>query len=290
MQLQKAERKNVKIKLGLQGSSGSGKTYSALLLAYGLTNDWSKIAIIDTENHSAELYSHLGSYNVLSLEPPFSPERYKQALEVCKKALMEVIIIDSISLEWDYILEQHGQLAGNSYTNWSKFTPRHQSFIQALLQTNTHIICTLRAKQDYILNERNGKMVPEKVGLKAIQRDGLDYELTIVFEIDIKHNATATKDRTELFVGKPEFKISAETGKEIADWCKKGIVIEPDYQPFIDACQTVDELRDLYMNSTEEIQNKYKEQFNHRKALLQTPVNHSLTPKHYSQNGTASRV
>jgi hypothetical protein len=218
MQLNRAERKNVKIKLGLQGSSGSGKTMSALLLAFGLTNDWSKIAIIDTENHSAELYSHLGAYNVLNLEPPFSPERYKEAIEVCKKAQMEVIIIDSISMEWDYILEQHSQLAGNSYTNWSKFTPRHHSFVQSILQTNAHVICTLRAKQDYVLNEKNGKFVPEKVGLKSIQRDGLDYELTIVFEIDIKHNAVATKDRTELFSDKTEFKISTETGKEISEW------------------------------------------------------------------------
>jgi hypothetical protein len=290
MQLNRAERKNVKIKLGLQGSSGSGKTMSALLLAYGLTNDWSKIAIIDTENHSAELYSHLGAYNVLNLEPPFSPERYKEAIEVCKKAQMEVIIIDSISMEWDYVLEQHSQLAGNSYTNWSKFTPRHHSFVQSILQANAHVICTLRAKQDYVLNEKNGKFVPEKVGLKSIQRDGLDYELTIVFEIDIKHNAVATKDRTELFSGKTEFKISAETGKEISEWCKKGILIEPDYQPFIDACETVDELRDLYLNSTEEIQSKYRNQFNQKKYLLQVPISNSLTPQNFNQNGTTNRI
>ncbi len=290
MQLNRAERKNVKIKLGLQGSSGSGKTMSALLLAYGLTNDWSKIAIIDTENHSAELYSHLGAYNVLNLEPPFSPERYKEAIEVCKKAQMEVIIIDSISMEWDYVLEQHSQLAGNSYTNWSKFTPRHHSFVQSILQANAHVICTLRAKQDYVLNEKNGKFVPEKVGLKSIQRDGLDYELTIVFEIDIKHNAVATKDRTELFSGKTEFKISAETGKEISEWCKKGIMIEPDYQPFIDACETVDELRDLYLNSTEEIQSKYRNQFNQKKYLLQVPISNSLTSQNFTQNGTTNRI
>lgn len=290
MQLNRAERKNVKIKLGLQGSSGSGKTMSALLLAYGLTNDWTKIAIIDTENHSAELYSHLGAYNVLNLEPPFSPERYKEAIEVCKKAQMEVIIIDSISMEWDYILEQHSQLAGNSYTNWSKFTPRHHSFVQSILQANAHVICTLRAKQDYVLNEKNGKFIPEKVGLKSIQRDGLDYELTIVFEIDIKHNAVATKDRTELFSGKSEFKISAETGKEISEWCKKGIVIDPDYQPFIDACETVDELRDLYMNSSEAIQSKYRNQFNQKKYLLQVPISNSLTSQNFNQNGTTNRI
>ena len=100
MQLQTAERKRAKIKLGLQGPSGSGKTYSALLLAHGLCNDWNKIAVIDSENKSANLYAHLGNYKVLDLQSPFTPERYIEAIQTCEKALMEVIIIDSISHEW----------------------------------------------------------------------------------------------------------------------------------------------------------------------------------------------
>ena len=96
---------DVQIKKGdfiaIVGPSGSGKTFSALLCAFGLTNDWSKIAVIDTENHSADLYSHLGNYSVLNLSKPFSPERYVEAIDVCEKAGMKVIIIDSITQEWD---------------------------------------------------------------------------------------------------------------------------------------------------------------------------------------------
>src|SRR5690242_7927040 len=103
MQLQQASRKNAKIKMALQGPSGSGKTYGALLIAFGLYNDWKKIAVIDTENHSSELYAHLGSYQVLHLSSPFSPERYIQAIRTCEKVGMEVIIIDSISHEWEGI-------------------------------------------------------------------------------------------------------------------------------------------------------------------------------------------
>jgi archaellum biogenesis ATPase FlaH len=99
MQLQKASRKKASIKMSLQGPSGSGKTYSSLLIAYGLCNDWTKIAVIDSENHSSELYSHLGSYNVLQLSAPFTPEKYVQAIEACGQAGMQVIIIDSISHE-----------------------------------------------------------------------------------------------------------------------------------------------------------------------------------------------
>lgn len=102
MDLHKAQRRAAKIKLALQGPSGSGKTMSSLLMASGMTN-WSKIAVIDTENHSADLYSHLGEYNVLQLEKPFTPERYIKAIEVCEQAGMEVIIIDSVSHEWEVL-------------------------------------------------------------------------------------------------------------------------------------------------------------------------------------------
>ncbi|HYQ59127.1 MAG TPA: AAA family ATPase, partial [Draconibacterium sp.] len=196
MEIRKAQRKEAKIKLALQGPSGSGKTMSALLLASGIT-EWNKIAVIDTENHSADLYAHLGEYNVLQLSSPFTPERYIKAIEACEKAAMDVIIIDSITHEWDGsggILDQHGNMAGNSFTNWSKITPRHNAFVQKILQSNCHIIATIRSKQDYVLTDKNGKMVPEKVGLKGVTRDGMDYEFTLVFELDLKHNAIASKD------------------------------------------------------------------------------------------------
>ena len=125
MEIRKAQRKQAKIKLALQGVSGSGKTMSALLLASGMT-DWSKIAVIDTENHSADLYAHLGEYNVLQLSKPFTLERYIKAIETCEDAGMELIIIDSITHEWDGsggILNLHGSMTGNSFTNWNKLHP-----------------------------------------------------------------------------------------------------------------------------------------------------------------------
>lgn len=249
MQLQTAQRKNAKIKMALQGPSGSGKTYSSLLIAFGLCNDWSKIAVIDTENHSSELYAHLGNFQVLHVEEPFSPERYIEAIQVCQKAGMEVIIIDSISLEWVNILEAHTRMTGNSYTNWSKLTPRHNAFVQHILQSPVHIIGTIRAKQEYVLSEKNGKQVPEKVGLKGVTRDGMDYEFTLVFEIDIKNNAIATKDRTSIFIGKPEFIISPKTGKRILDWCNEGSQATGDENEVferINDCKSIEELLQLY--------------------------------------------
>lgn len=127
MQLRQSERKQAKIKMALQGSAGSGKTYSSLLLAKGIVNgDYSKVAIIDTENGSADLYAHFGNYNVLSLAPPFTPEIYIKAIEMCENAGMEVIILDSISHCWDELLDFHSKLVGNSFTNWNKVTPRQK--------------------------------------------------------------------------------------------------------------------------------------------------------------------
>ena len=246
MEIRKAARKQAKIKLALQGPSGSGKTMSALLLASGIT-DWSKIAVIDTEHHSADLYAHLGQYNVLPLSQPFTPERYGKAIESCEKAGMEVIIIDSISHEWEGkggILDIHGSMVGNSFTNWAKVTPRHNEFVQKILQSDCHIIATIRSKQDYVLSEKNGKMVPEKVGLKGVTREGLDYEFTLVFDVDIKHQAVASKDRTGMFMDKPSLMISSKTGERIKRWCMSGVSVKEVLQQIAKA-QTVDDLRDI---------------------------------------------
>ncbi|MCX6204885.1 MAG: AAA family ATPase [Bacteroidetes bacterium] len=248
MQLIKASRKNAKIKMALQAPSGAGKTYSSLLIAFGLCNDWTKIAVIDTENHSSELYSHLGKYNVLHVEEPFTPERYIEAIQLCVNEGMDVVILDSITHEWMNILEAHSKMTGNSYTNWSKLTPRHNAFVNYILQSPIHIIGTIRSKQEYVLSEKNGKQVPEKVGLKGVTRDGMDYEFTLVFEIDIKNNAIATKDRTSIFKGQPEFVITSETGKKILEWCNDGEkeMNTEDVFERINDCKSLDELLQLY--------------------------------------------
>lgn len=245
MNLRQSSKKQAKIKLALQGCAGSGKTYSALLLAHGLCNDWTKIAVIDSENGSADLYAHLGTYNVLNLSENFTPETYIEAIKVCEDAGIEVIIIDSISQCWDYLLEYHANLQGNSFTNWQKVTPRINAFMQKILQSRSHVICTMRCKQDYVLSEKNGKMVPEKVGLKAVMRDGIDYEFTIVFDINMKHQAIASKDRTALFVNKPEFIITPTTGQAILDWCNEGVNMEM-IKSKIKQAKTIEELTSIY--------------------------------------------
>ena len=290
MHLQKASRKKAKIKMGLQGPSGSGKTMSSLLIGLGICCDWKKIAVIDTENQSADLYAHLGAYNVLSLSAPFTPEKYIQAIDVCIKSEMEVIIIDSESQLWGYLLDFHSSLQGNSFTNWSKVNLRYYEFVQKMLQCPAHIISNIRTKQDYVLNEKNGRMIPEKVGLKAIQRPEMEYEYTLVFDLDMKNHATASKDRSGLFFGKPEHKLSVETGKLIKDWCNSGedITVD-DISLRINDCKSIQELLELYKQHPQfkvVLQSEFEQQ--KRRILINEDVSKELSNLKQSSNGIHS--
>lgn len=244
MQLRTAERKQSFMKLGIQAPSGHGKTYSALILAKGLVGELSKVAIIDSEK-SADLYAHLGAYKVLTLDG-FAPKDYIKAIRICKEAGMKVVIIDSLSHAWAYLKDYHSTMSGNSFQNWSKLKPLHQELIDTIIQTSAHFICNLRTKHDYVMTEKNGKLVPEKVGLKAITTDNTEYEFSIVFELDKAHHATVSKDRTGLFAPlKVPFVITEETGQQIKEWCDKGVTVE-DVTALIQNCTHVEELNNLY--------------------------------------------
>jgi hypothetical protein len=269
MELKKAIKKQVKLRLGISAVSGGGKTYSGLLLAYGITNDWNKIAVIDTENDSASLYADLGDYNVISLQAPYTPERYIESIKACENAGIDVIIIDSISHEWEGkggILEISNTMTGNSFTNWAKLTPRHQAFIDSILQSKCHVITTVRRKQDYDMSkDQNGKISVQKAGLKEITREGFEYELTVNFELDTKHNVSVSKDRTNLFMGKPEFIITPETGKKIIDWCNSGVNEFELLKSKIKDCKNEVELNSLYNSNKNIINNDLIELFKKQK-------------------------
>lgn len=272
MKLQTAQRQQVRLKIGLSGASGFGKTYSALLIAYGITQDWTKIAIIDTENKSASLYAHLGNYNVLELNAPYSPERYIEAIKYCENANMEVIIIDSISHEWQGkggCLEIHEKLGGR-FQDWAKITPRHTSFIDTILQSKCHIITTARRKIEYSLDtDQNGKVKVTKVGTKEETRSGFEYELTVSFElINDNHLAKASKDRTGLFMNKPEFVINQSTGKKLIQRCSLVSKVE-DVENEIKQTTTIEGLKHIY-NKYPLFQSKIKDNILTRKKELES--------------------
>ena len=241
IQLKKAQRKRVKLKIGISAPSGGGKTASALILAYGLVKAehpelsdeqvWERIALVDTENGSGELYSNghigqtdIGTYNVIELAPPFETSKCIESIQACKEAGMEVCIIDSTSAFWQGVgglLEKQGNVAkrtNNSYTAWREVTPEYNRMIDAILQTDMHMICTVRSKTDYAQNkDEKGKTVIQKVGMAPVIRDGFEYELSLFLDLDTDHQAYVSKDRTGVLDGK-YFVVTPDTGKKLVDW------------------------------------------------------------------------
>lgn len=219
----KAERKKAKLKLNLSGPSGSGKTYSALQMASGLG---SRIAVIDTENESASLYATEFTFDTLPMRPPYSPERFVGAIQAAYNMGYDVLIIDSASHEWTGsggCLEINDKAAarfkGNTWSAWSETTPKHRKFIDALLQTDIHIITTTRSKTETVQGE--GRKIL-KLGMKCEQRDGFEYELTVSLDmLHENHVAIPTKDRTGLFSHDGE-QITKQTGERILAWLNDG--------------------------------------------------------------------
>ncbi|WP_272658731.1 MULTISPECIES: ATP-binding protein [unclassified Providencia] len=249
MKFAKALRKKAKLRLALTGPSGSGKTYGALEIAKGLGG---KTAVIDTEKGSASLYSDRFNFDVLELDPPFTPERFIEAIGAAQEAGYDNLIIDSITHEWSGsggCLELLDGLAkakyrGNTWSAWSEITPRHNAFLDAILRSDLHIIATMRSKTETAqVDKGNGKKGVDKLGMKSEQRDGVEYEFTTVLDLNHEtHTAMASKDRTGLFSNAEVTQLNELTGKKLMDWLNDGRTkAEVDLSHFTDiAMETQD--------------------------------------------------
>lgn len=228
----KAEKRRVKLKLGIQGPSGSGKTKGALWLVKNLWPN-AKTLLVDAENQSSELYADEFTFDALPLDPPFGSDRYEACIDLAVKQGYDVLIIDTISHQWEGeggILRRKDEMDrrpnSNSYMNWNHFTPEHTHFIESIKQAPIHIIATMRSKQEYALENNNGKVKPVKMGLAPIVRDGTDYEFTIVFDVQMDHKCTLSKNRTALFGDRIIDLADPNVAQELRDWLDRGTVVE----------------------------------------------------------------
>lgn len=236
----KATKKQRKLRLALAGPSGSGKTYSALSIGCNLGK---KVALIDTEGSpesggSAELYADSFDFDCVVL-PSYSPTTYIEAIRAACDEGYDVIIIDSLSHAWfgaEGALEQvNKEMARsgnrNSYTAWRNVTPLHNALIQTILHSNAHVICTMRAKEKYVMEEDDrGRSKPKKIGMEAIQRDGMGFEFDMFADMDIDHNMIITKTRIGLdgdVINKP----GKELAKKLLDFLSSGAAPVVEAQP-----------------------------------------------------------
>lgn len=227
----RATKEFARARVGLVGPAGSGKTFTGLLLA---TNMGDRIAVIDTERGSASKYAHRFSFDHVIFET-FDPRAYIDAIESAAGAKYDVLLIDSLSHAWS---GKGGALdlqaaavkrskSGNSFDAWREITPIHNDLVDAMLQAPLHIIATMRTHVEYVVEEqqRNGRTihVPKKVGMKPIQREGLDFEFDIVGDMDDQNTWTITKSRCEDLNGKTINRPDQRTAKVILDWLTDGV-------------------------------------------------------------------
>jgi hypothetical protein len=225
IEIRKAERVKSKLRLGLAGPSGSGKTMSALKVAKGIGGP---VCLIDTERGSGDLYANLYDYSVITLEPPFKPDVLIEAIHAAEKAGFNVIIIDSLSHFWSDeggILDQADKMQNsgkNRFTLWADLTPQHRRLVNALLNSPKHIIGTMRSKQEYAMEtDDKGKASVKKLGLAPVQREGMEYEFTVFFDISQDHYAKSTKDRTNMFRDEV-FIMDEAIGQRLLKWLEEG--------------------------------------------------------------------
>ena len=220
---QKAKREQVWLKVLLSGASGSGKSYSALKVATGIAKECgSGIAYIGTEGSRNKYYADEFDYDLLELEELFECEKYIEAIDAAVEAGYKVLIIDSMTHEWKWLNDVHDKMPGNSFTNWGKLKPRHHKFMDKVLNSPIHIIATARGKDDWVLEDKNGKQVPKKVGMGQQQDKDISYEYTVSLMIaQDTHVASADKDNTKLFDGRFEV-LTEKDGVRLYEWANKG--------------------------------------------------------------------
>jgi hypothetical protein len=229
VQIRKAKRSASKMRLLLTGPSGAGKTWGGLKVAKGL--GCQRVIVIDTEQGSSDLYESILPFDVIDLAPPFTPERYIEAIEAAEEAGADCIIIDSISHEWNgkggclELVDEiaRAQFRGNTWSAYSVITPRHRAFIDRMLRSSAHIIATGRSKTETAQVEDGGRKKVAKLGMKVETRDGVEYEFTTVLDIvHDGHFALASKDRTGIFTDTDPKPITVATGKQLAAWLSCG--------------------------------------------------------------------
>lgn len=231
MGFQKAERKLTNPTIAITGPTGSGKTFSGLRLAAGIAKTMGgRFAVIDAENGSASLYSEFFDFDTLNLTPPFTTEKYIEAIALAEKSGYVAVLCDSITHAWageGGLLEQKAQLDArpnsNHWTNWNPIKAKDTKFKNAYLHSSVpFFIATMRSKMEYAQTENGGKKKIEKMGMAPVQSDGIEYEFSVVMDVAMNHECEVTKDRTHLFRQTKIFQITEDTGRLLVEWRNSG--------------------------------------------------------------------
>lgn len=230
MAFQKATKKHARLRLALIGTSGSGKTFSALRIARGLVGPSGRIAVADTERGSASKYADRFTFDAQDMET-FAPNDFVQVIQEAERGGYDCLIIDSLSHAWmgkGGALEMVDNAAkrsksGNSFNAWREVTPEHNAMVDAIVRARCHVIVTMRAKTEYVIETNDkGRQIPRKVGLAPVQRDGLEYEFDVVGDMD-SAGLIVTKTRCPSLDGQVIARPGEELGAALRAWLTDGV-------------------------------------------------------------------
>ena len=235
-ELKPAKKTAVPPLIGLWGKSGSGKTYSAILLARGLVGAKGKIAVIDTENGRAKFYSELaGGWHHLDIQPPFSSDKYTAAFKYCEEQGAKAIVVDSMSHAWDGdggVLDQADEAGGVGLSKWKKPKFAYKKMMNSLLRSPIPVIFCIRAKDGVKQIGRGKEAEIVSIGETPISEKSFIFEMTIdlCMTKDGHYNLEKSKAIPEALRGviKSDGRVGVDMGAAIAEWSGSGVTVDPE--------------------------------------------------------------
>lgn len=223
--------------IGIAGVSGDGKTYTALLMARGMVNKASEIGFLDTENKRGSLYANIldGQFMIGDLYPPFSPERYANAIKEFQDFGVKVLVIDSVTHEWegdggcdDIANGLKADGTPRKVANWIGAKREHKKFMNVLLQSNMDIICCIRAREK---TDFKDPTKPVSLGILPICEKNFMFEMTASIMV-LNQGKTQKHLKVPSFLidsfGNGQGYLGIETGKKIRAWLNKGKKESPE--------------------------------------------------------------
>lgn len=228
----KATKKRRKLRLAIDGVSGSGKTMTALEIATAIADaEGGRVALLDTEHGSAADYANLFDFDMAAMKPPYNPERLVKLAAATAEDGYPVLVIDGLSPFWNGsggTLEIVDKAATNKFSGWKEGTPKQNAMVNALLAYPGHVIVTMRSKADFVVSADG---VPKKVGMAPEQRAGIEYEFQFMLSMKLEgHVATVTKCRVveedqrwaRLMLGSEIPKPGGDLAEEMLAWLEDG--------------------------------------------------------------------